>query len=247
MCTLAVLVCGIQSFFFFRFFLFRGYIQYKPPLPKKQAQANKATAYSNPPGAAVVMRNTNFSQTYTISPDQSPSSYSPKESRLPVPMTRNPAVRRRHQRQQQQQQHDQYNADMYKQEYRDSGVSVGNGNNNYNYEDPLSPMKKTAFSKINSVSPPNNNVHSQLPPIKKSSQAPNSPPHAGNHRPSSSSNHLRSSASSRRLLAALEYSESSVDDGHYQQYQTSNEQGNGARKQRRRHQEVGTRPQANLG
>ena len=194
------------------------------------------------------MRNTNFSQTYTISPDQSPSSYSPKESRLPVPMTRNPAVRRRHQRQQQQ--HDQYNADMYKHEYRESGVSVGHGNNNYNYEDPLSPMKKTAFSKINSVSPPNNNVHSQLPPIKKSSQlsqAPNSPTHAGSHRPSSSSNHLRSSASSRRLLAALEYSESSVDDGHYQQYQTNNEQGNGARKQRRRHQEVGTRPQANHG
>lgn len=183
--------------------------QYKPRLPKKQDQAGKDSSYSssNPPGAAVVMRNTNFSQTYTLSPDHpSPSSYSPsnrKQSRVPVPVSRNPAVRNRQNRQ-------QYNGDAYAgmNDYSNGGPMVhGYGGEGL----ALSPIKKTAFSKMSSGSPPKD-YQNHEPSVRRPEKASISPPFASSHS-HSNGRALRSSATSRRLFAALEYSDNSSEDG----------------------------------
>ena len=162
------------------------------------------------------MRNSNFSQTYTFSPDHSPAPSSTPttrkktRSKVPVPVIRNPTVPKRLPRPQ------QYNADAYSPTQDQDEVD-------YSDDSTLSPEKKTAFSKVHS-------------PTSDAAQSSTSPSQARKNRPSSSSRHLRNSASSRRLLAALEYSESSFDNEEHIQQRVSNDHSdNGAGKGGRRH------------
>ena len=167
-----------------------------------------------------MMRNSNFSQTYTFSPDHSPaSSNTPStkrktRSKVPVPVIRNPTVPKRLPRPQ------QYNPEAY---------SPTQDKNELTFSDDstLSPDKKTAFSKVHS--PTSDHSTSAI-------QSSTSPSHARRNRPSSSSRNLRNSASSRRLLAALEYSESSSFDTEerVKQRVSNNDTGCGKEERRRR-------------
>ncbi len=45
-------------------------LQYKPPSVRKKSSTKEETGLTNPPGASLVARNTNFSATYSL--DQEP-------------------------------------------------------------------------------------------------------------------------------------------------------------------------------